>query len=373
MKKIFLLFALSLLLMNCSNSNKNKKQQSFDSYLVVGTYTHKTSEGVYLYKFNTETGKHSLASSLKIDNPSFVTVAENGKLYIATENEDIATDKISVAELNKETGKMNVVNSELTQGVAPCYVLVDEGVNKVISANYGGGSISLFSLQNDGLLDKGVDVRTFNTPVGPNTARQDAQHLHCIYLSPDNKYLFANDLGADCIYQFEVDKLDEKVEPKIIALKPGSGPRHTVFHPNKKWAYTITELSGEVMAFAYANGTLNLFQTILADPNKAQGSADIQITPDGKYLYASNRLKDDGVAIFEIAGDGTLTSIGYQKTGVHPRNMVITPNGKFLLVACRDTDSIEVYEIQPETGALINTNQDIKVSMPVCLKFTSLN
>lgn len=156
-------------------------------------------------------------------------------------------------------------------------------------------------------------------------------------------------------------------------MKEGSGPRHTVFHPNQKWAYAITELSGEVMAFNYTGTSLELFQTITADANQAQGSGDIQITPDGKFLYASNRLVDDGVAIFSIGEDGTLTDIGYVQTGIHPRNMAISPNGSFLLVACRDSNHIEVYSIDKSTGLLSNTNQDISISMPVCLKFASIN
>jgi 6-phosphogluconolactonase (cycloisomerase 2 family) len=136
------------------------------------------------------------------------------------------------------------------------------------------------------------------------------------------------------------------------------------------YAYVINELSGKVTAFQYTDGQLKVIQNIEADSVRAQGSADIHISPDGKFLYASNRLKEDGIAIFSINGkDGTLTQKGYQHTGIHPRNFIITPNGRFLLVACRDSNVIQIYERDINTGLLTDTRKDIKLSKPVCIKF----
>ena len=153
-------------------------------------------------------------------------------------------------------------------------------------------------------------------------------------------------------------------------MKAGSGPRHLTFSPNGHYAYLINELSGTVIAFEYKDGDLKEMQTIAADTVNAQGSADIHISPDGKFLYASNRLKADGIAIFNIHPDnGMLSKAGYQLTGIHPRNFIITPNGKYLLVACRDSNVIQVYERDADTGLLTDVQQDIKVDKPVCIKF----
>ena len=153
-------------------------------------------------------------------------------------------------------------------------------------------------------------------------------------------------------------------------MKAGSGPRHLTFSPNGHYAYLINELSGTVIAFEYKDGDLKEIQTIAADTVNAQGSADIHISPDGKFLYASNRLKADGIAIFNIHPDnGMLAKAGYQLTGIHPRNFIITPNGKYLLVACRDSNVIQVYERDADTGLLTDVHQDIKVDKPVCIKF----
>lgn len=132
----------------------------------------------------------------------------------------------------------------------------------------------------------------------------------------------------------------------------------------------MTELSGEVVVWTYDGKTLTQQQVIKADTVGAKGSADIHLSPDGKFLYASNRLQADGVAIFKVSpSDGTLTKVGYQLTGIHPRNFTITPNGKYLLVACRDTNEIQVFARDAETGLLQDTGKTIHTDKPVCLQW----
>lgn len=204
-------------------------------------------------------------------------------------------------------------------------------------------------------------------------------HLHCVRITPDGKYLLADDLGTDQIHKFNLnpnanadnkEKLLTKGNPEAFKVAPGSGPRHLIFSPDSKFAYLINEIGGTVIAFRYTDGMLDEIQTIAADTVNAQGSGDIHISPDGKYLYASNRLKADGIAIFKVdKTNGTLTKIGYQLTGIHPRNFIITPNGKYLLVACRDTNTIQIFERNQTTGLLTDIKKDIKVDKPVCLKF----
>ena len=198
--------------------------------------------------------------------------------------------------------------------------------------------------------------------------------------TPDHKYLLASDLGTDQIHVFPVSEnvtdgvshsLLNESEEFNIKVESGSGPRHICFHPNQKFAYLINEISGKVIAFSYDKGKLNAIQYIEADTVGAKGSGDIHISPDGKFLYASNRLKADGIAIFSInQEEGTLTKTGYQLTGIHPRNFIISRNGRYLLVACRDSNSIQVFERDSQTGLLKDTGKTIKTNKPVCLKFT---
>ena len=154
----------------------------------------------------------------------------------------------------------------------------------------------------------------------------------------------------------------------------GTGPRHFDFHPNGLYFYLLGELSGEVIVYDYNMGDLKQKQTIFADSVGARGSADIHVSPNGRFLYASNRLQEDGIAVFSIdPQDGTLTKIGYQPTAKHPRNFAITPNGKFLLVASRDDNVIQVFSVDKKTGLLQDSNQDISIDKPVCIKFAKLN
>lgn len=207
---------------------------------------------------------------------------------------------------------------------------------------------------------------------GPNEERQEKSHLHYSIFSPDGNCLLADDLGTDKVYSFPVHEnapYVQQAERIDNAVRPGSGPRHLCFHPNGKWAYLINELSGAVIFFTYQEGHLKEKQSVQADEVGAQGSADIHLSPDGRFLYASNRLQNDGIAIFSVSETtGELTKVAYQQTGRHPRNFMITPNGRFLLVACRDDNEVQIYERDLQTGKLQDTKKRIRMSQPVCLQ-----
>jgi 6-phosphogluconolactonase (cycloisomerase 2 family) len=342
-------------------------------YLLIGTYTFGLSEGIYVYKFNTETGVSEYVSMVALDNPSYLNVTADGKfVYAVSEN---GGDKACANALSfdKEQGELALLNSESTYAAAPCNIAIDESCQHVVTANYSGGSITAFSVDSAGKLASNPQLILFEGN-GTDTIRQEMPHLHCVKFSPDNKYLFAADLGTDCIYRLETTPQDSlflnRDSLKSFKVADGSGPRHFVFHPTNKYMYLITELAGTVIGFDYKDGELTEIQTIEADTLHAQGSADIGITPNGKFLYASNRLQGDGIAIFSInEADGMLTKAGYQPTGVHPRNFIITPNGKYLLSASRDDSIVEVFEIDENTGLLKNIDKNIEVDTPVCLKF----
>lgn len=341
-------------------------------YLLVGTYTMGMSEGIYVYRFNTLTGESGYVSMAETDNPSYLAIDEKAEFVYAVTENDGNPSYANAFSFDKETGRLTFLNRQETKGAAPCYISINEEAGFVATANYAGGSISVFPVNEDKTL--GQLSRVFAFEGGGDNARQATPHLHCVQTSPDGKYLFAADLGSDKLHRFNISK-EEAGQPVAyqsltsFQVAKGAGPRHFVFHPDNRLVYLINEIGGTINSFKYEEGELTAYQTITADSIGAQGSADIGITPDGRFLYASNRLKGDGVAIFAISGEGTLTHIGYQPTGIHPRNFTITPNGKYLLVACRDSHVIQVFSINRETGLLTDLHKDIRLDSPVCLKF----
>ena len=342
--------------------------------MLVGTYTTGKSKGIYTFRFNEETGVSEALSFAEAENPSYLLVSHDGKYVYAVEegNKDSAVNAFS---FDKERGILDFINSQPTCGESPCHINTDG--RYIITANYGGGSLSVFPIAGDGSLLPVASLIKFEGN-GPHPKRQLSPHPHYSVFTPDKKFLLLTDLGTDKIYKFNVNNIDisgtEQMltfgTPKYFPVTLESGPRHIVFSSNGNYAYLINEISGKVTVFEYKDGILKEIQSIESDTDGAQGSADIHIGPDGKFLYASNRLINDGIAIFSInPKDGTLKKAGYRTTGIHPRNFIITPNGKFLLVACRDSNCIQVYERNIDTGLLTYTDNDITVYNPVCIKF----
>lgn len=242
-------------------------------------------------------------------------------------------------------------------------------------ANYGSGNAAVFPVSN-GSIGAAAD-RVQHAGTGPVTDRQEKAHAHAAIFSPDNKYLFVNDLGIDKIMCYNFAASTGKLTPAtapFVQVKPGSGPRHLVFDASGKFAYLMTELSGEVLVYAYADGRFTLLQTISSHPADFKGkigSADIHLSPDGNFLYASNRGDANSLAIFKRdKSSGKLTSIGFQSTlGVMPRNFNFDPGGNFLLAAHQESNDVVIFKVDKKTGLLTDTGKRIKVGSPVCVQW----
>ena len=215
-----------------------------------------------------------------------------------------------------------------------------------------------------------VVTRFLGTTGGPDLTRQDMPHVHCACFTPDGKYALATDFSADRILSYRL--IGQKVIANGVAssVSADSGPRHLIFSKDGRFAYLMSELSGKVTLFRYAEGRLERLQEIVSDSVGARGGADIHLSPDGRFLYSSNRLKAEGIAIFAVdTQTGLLTRIGDQPTAAHPRQFNITPNGQYLLCCCRDSDKIQVFRRDMQTGLLTDTHKDIPVSKAVCVQF----
>ena len=348
-------------------------QSSADLYLFIGTYTTKTSEGIYVYRFNTQTGDFVPVSIAKgIKNPSFVALSPDHRyLYSVAE---MSGGAVSAFSFDKQSGNLTLLNTQPSGGNGPCHVAVDKTGKWVIVGNYGGGSLSILPVQADGSL--GQATQTFqHEGKSVNTERQEKPHVHSINIAPNNKDIFVPDLGTDKIMTYSLDAKSGKLSagnPPFTATTPGAGPRHFTFHPNGKFAYVIQELDATITGFNYQKGNLKPFQTVKTLPDDYKGRnwcADIHISPDGKFLYGSNR-SHESLVIFGIdPKTGQLTLVGHQSVnGKTPRNFMIDPTGKWVLVANQDSDNVVIFSRDVKTGKLTPTGKEIKVSMPVCLK-----
>ena len=356
----FVIFFLAMMqLTGCSS-------RSEELILLAGTYTEGDSRGIYLYHFNTKTLEAKLISETPADNPSFLTLSD-GEQYVYAVSESGNRSAVLSYVFSKINETLEPINMEYSSGADPCYLSVSPGNRFVVTADYSGGSINVFPILKNGAV--GPAAQTFHFEgCGPDSLRQKAPHLHCVTFSPDGKYLFATDLGTDRIYVCENDHPNGLTRPAAIQLSPGSGPRHLVFNKEGSMVYLINELSGNVTVFKHNRGKLHEIQSVQADTCQARGSADIHLSPDGNYLYASTRLKGDGIVVFKVnKTDGTIEKKGYHPTEKHPRNFLITPDGKLMLVACKDGGCIQIFRIDPKSGLLTDSGEKIVIDSPVCI------
>jgi 6-phosphogluconolactonase len=361
-------------------------------YLVyVGTYTNKTaSKGIYAYLFDPGIGKLSpLGVAAESEDPSFLAAHPSGKfLYAVNEIDHFGAQKsgaVSAFSIDPKTGKLTLLNQAATQGAGPWHISLDKTGKYVLVANYGGGSIAVFPIREDGgLAPASAFVQHSGSSV--DKERQEAPHAHWIGTSPDNRFALAADLGLDeiLVYRFNAAKgILTPNNPPYAKVNPGAGPRHLAFHPNGKFAYLLTEMENSVTAFAYkvSNGSLSPLQTVSTlsilrkDYSGPKEAAEIAVHPSGKFLYASNRANIDTITAFSIdPAKGTLKlKDEYPTMGKTPRNFAIDPTGKFLLAANQESNNVVVFRIDSTTGALAPTGEIAEVPAPVCITFVAVH
>lgn len=348
-----------------------------NTFVFVGSYNYdKNADGIYVYELDTLTGNLKIVSTVKnILNPSFLTLSQNGKLlYACTDSRTPNNGSVSRFKFNVNTKSFSFINSQKTGGENPVYVALDKSQKFLLCANYNDGSVSVFNTENDGNISTAKQFIKYEDS-SINKTRQKSSHIHSTVFSPDNNFVFLPDLGADKIrsYAFDSSKNQPLITTKNINTSAtlGSGPRHFIFHPNEKIAYCIEELSGTISVYNYRNGALEFLQRISTHRKKHNSecsSSDIHISPDGKFLYASNRFVENNIAIFSIKENGTLKTVGYQNTkGKIPRIFAIDAMGKFLIVANQSSGNIVVFKRNGKSGLLKETGNIIKVKNPTCV------
>jgi 6-phosphogluconolactonase len=367
----FLLLAAVIFISGCTNSGQKTKMGGKYKFL-VGTYTKKGSKGIYAFEFDPKTlNTTELSTAPKIDDPSFLVISkDNRHVYSVSESD---RGEVVALDFDPEKGTFKTLNTVASGGAHPCHISLDKTGKWVLVGNYTGGNLSVIPVLPDGNISESIQTIQ-HTGKGPDTQRQEKPHVHSVNISPDNKDVYVADLGTDKIMAYRLDESTGKLSAgNSVSVSAGSGPRHFVFHPEEPFAYVIQELTGKVTAFKYTDNQLEFIEEISTLPAGFTGNnscADIHISPDGKFLYGSNRFHDT-LVIFEIdQKTGKLTLVGHQDVlGKTPRNFAIDPTGKFVFVANQDTDNIVIFRRDLKTGKLTPTGREVKVSMPICVKF----
>ena len=369
-------FSIALILMSVLATNGAARAATQTLY--IGGYSKDPNGGVCAAQFDPDTGQLSAARVVAVTpNPSWIALAPNGKTLYAA-NESGAVDGQNTGGVSsfsvEPSGDLKALNQRAVAG-GLAHLSLDATGQWLAGASYNGGTVSLWPTAKNGAL--GERAQFFqHVGSGPNLNRQKSPHPHQVVFSPDNRRLWAVDLGIDkaLSYNFDADRGALSLTAAAF-VAPGSGPRHMDFKTNGDLAYVVGELSNTISVFELAGGVPNLVQTISTLPADAVGqnyAAEIAVSPNGRFVYASNRGDSSGLAVFQISREGRLSLSSQIATDKSPRHFSFAPSGRWLLVANQQTRSIQVFAIDKSSGALSLAGRlDNVPNEPTCLVFGS--
>ena len=338
---------------------------------LIGTYTKGTSsKGIYTVRCDMNNAKFDLnLAATDLSNPSFLALSED-KNFVYAVSESGDQSKVYAFTFDAISGKLNLINKVAAGDLGPCHISMTE--KHIVTANYSGGSICVFNREMDGSLSE-VAQKNVYTGRSIDSTRQTQPHLHQTVFSNDEKVLLVNDLGTDLVRTYLYDK-DAKVAILTaldsIKVKLGSGPRHTTMSEDGRFAFVLSEMDGTITTMAYNAGKLTkLHETsIVRKSDIKTGAADIHISPDAKFLYATNRGTANDITCFSIGGDGALTFVEQTFVlGVGPRNFAITKDGKYIFIGNQGCSIISIFKRDLNTGKIEDTGKGIDVGAPVCI------
>ncbi len=350
--------------------------------MYIGTFMDTGSKGIYQVNLDRESGALELVGvAAEVDRPGFLAVHPNGRfLYSVTGGQafrDQGAGGVAAFAIDADSGELTLLNEVSSQGRGPCHVSVDPTGSTVMVANYGGGNVASYPIQEDGSLGEAVSVGQHEGP-SEATDRQRAPHAHSIYPSPGGRFAVSADLGTDEVWIYRLNPAEGAMEPNdppVASLAPGAGPRHLAFHPDGQRLFALNELNGTLTLFSWdeERGVLEEIRTVPTLPlgfDEPNTTAEVVVHPSGRFVYATNR-GHDSVAMFAYnPATDELAALGHESTrGGHPRNFNIDPSGQWLIVANRDGGNLVVYGIDPQSGRLEFSGHELEIPQPVCVTF----
>ncbi|MEZ4827908.1 MAG: lactonase family protein [Bacteroidia bacterium] len=376
----FFLPTLLLLAVACQPNAEVETPQR--EYIYAGTYSVRGSEGVYVLEFQRDSSKLEIVQTAGTpESPSFLEISPDGRFLYTTNRAGLDTitpfGSVSSFTINPDDGKLAPIDVVSAYGIGPCHIQLSADGRWLYISNYSGGTVSVLSVGENGAAGPLADSLK-HTGSSVNTSRQNEPHTHSAQPVPQTPYFMVADLGIDklMIYEMKEGKITPAPVP-FVATEPGTGPRHFAFHPGTGKLYVGEELTSSVSVhdLDIANGINQQIQRLSTLPDtfsQRNSVADIHFSPDGKFLYVSNR-GHNSLAIFSVDSDtGKLTPAGFQETmGKTPRNFMIDPKGEFVFVAHQDSDNIVGFKRDPASGLLTFAGINVTVPSPVCLKMVT--
>lgn len=351
-----------------------------DTIVFVSAFTAGEEGAIHAYRFDSQSGQLKLLQrTTDVENPFFLAISPDQRFLYAIDADEFGGEEeefVAAYAIEADAGKLRRLNRQAARGSASCYLDVDASGKCVLVANYVSGTVAALPVRDDGSLSPAASSVQHNQ-WSDDAQPQNGAKAHSIVVSPDNRFALAADLGIDKILNYRLDaataQLTTNEAQPFVQLPLGSGPRHLTFHPNGQRVYVINELNSTVTFFDYATDTATLAQrqTVSTLPDDFSGksfTADVKITPDGRFLYGTNR-GHDSIAIFRIADDGQLQRLGIEPSlGKGPQNLLITPDGRWLMCANMPGNNLVVFAIDANTGALQATAEPISIPMPACIR-----
>ncbi|NJB72657.1 6-phosphogluconolactonase [Saonia flava] len=338
----------------------------------VGTYTGGDSEGIYRYALHADGSLEQVAFSGASNNPSFLIKSPNGKFLVSV-NEQNEEGTGYVESFAIKGDSLQSLSKRISDGAHPCHLSMNKDGFVVVS-NYTGGNLGLLKLDNAGELSE--LLYTENHEGQGSGKNQDKPHAHSAWFYGDGNDLVSADLGTNELWFSRLDIESKKLvpaSPQKLLFDDGAGPRHMVFHPNKKWLYVVNELNATVTRVVKnEKGVFEKKESVSTLPegyNEDSFCADIHISLDGKFVYASNRGHNSIVIYGVDETTGELKTLGYEPTkGNWPRNFSLSPDGEFLIVANQESNNLVSFKRDVETGELTFVSE-IEAPTPVCILF----
>ena len=336
--------------------------------------------GIHAFELDTKTGDlKALQRTGDAPNPFYLALAPNQKTLYAISAEKFGgkePEQVAAYTIVGRSGELKLLNRQSSKGTASCYLQVDATGKTVLVSNYSSGSVASLPIKEDGSLGEPASFFEHKLDTPPaDSAKPKVSHAHSIITSPNNRWVYAADLGFDRLFIYDLNAGTSQLTPHTPAYAStpaGSAPRHVWFHPRGKQLYVINEYGNSVTTFDYDDqtGALRQRDTISTVPSDFTGKsfcADLKITPDGRHLYGTNR-GHDSIACYRIADDGQLSLIEIVPSlGKGPQNLCITPDGGWLLCANLPGKNFFLFQSYTSSCKLKASGTPVETPIPACI------